>query len=93
MKKVNRCDCLSHQGTSKFQGEDANSGLALRMGDQFLSCIGQWSQYTTSIEVNPRRVDLDLWTQIRVLVWIAQLRQGFSQGRLALGLDETDLFI
>ena len=74
MKKVNRCDCLSHQGTANFKGKRVNSGLALGMGDQCLSCIGQWSQYTPSVEVNPPRVDPDLWTHISVLVQMAQLR-------------------
>ena len=76
---------------NQFQGEEVNSGLALKMGDQCLSCIGQWSQYTPSVEVNPPRVDPDLWTQISVLVRMAKLRQEFSQGRLALGLDEIDV--
>ena len=78
---------------NQFQGEEVNSGLALRMGDQCLSRIGQWSQYTPSVEVNPPRVDPDLWTQKSVLVQMAQLRQELSQGRLTLGLDETDLLI
>ena len=78
---------------NQFEGEDINSGLALTMGDQCLSCIGKWSQYTPNVEVNPPRVDPDMWTQISVLVQMAQLRQKFSQGRLALGLDETDLLI
>ena len=45
------------------------------MGDQCLSCIGKWSQYTSSIEVNPPRVDPDLWTQISVLFRMAQFGQ------------------
>ena len=76
---------------NQFQREKFNSGLGLGMGDQFLSCIGKWIQYTSSIEVNPPRVDTNLWTQISVLVQM--LTQEFSQGRLALRLDETDLLI
>ena len=78
---------------NQFQGEKVNLGLALGMGDQCLSCIGKWIQYTSSIEVIPPRVNPDLWTQISVLVWMSQLREEFSQGRLALGLDETDILI
>ena len=42
----------------KGNGNEVKLGLALGIGDQCLTCIGQWSQYQHNISVNPPGITL-----------------------------------
>ena len=46
-------DMKVSRNVGKENGSKVNLGLALEIGDQCLSCIGQWSQYQHNISVNP----------------------------------------
>ena len=65
--------------------------MALEIGDQCLSCIGQWSQYQHNVSVNPPGIHPDLWTQKIVGPKKLMYRKNQLNGRLALGLGKTDL--
>ena len=77
----------------KEKGSKVNLGLVLEIGDQCLSCIGQWSQYQHNVSVNSPRIYPDLWTQKRDLAHITHVTGNPAGGGLTLGLGEAHLQI
>ena len=65
-------DMKVSRNVGKENGSKVNLGLALEIGDQCLSCIGQWSQYEHNVSVNPPGIYPDLWTQTRI--WPGRFR-------------------